>query len=38
MTNKERAERIKNGLSLGEQEDKGNRYYRVADVLSDLRH
>ena len=38
MTNKERAERLKKALSLGEQEDKGNKYYRVADVLSDLRH
>ena len=38
MTNKERVERIKKTLSLGEQKDKGNKYYRVADVLSDLRH
>ncbi len=38
MNNKERAERIKKALSLGEQEDKGNKYYKVADVLSDLRH
>ena len=38
MTNRERAERIKKALSLGEQQDKSNKYYRVADVLSDLRH
>ena len=34
----ERALRIKKALYLGEQQDKDNKYYRVADVLSDLKH
>ena len=34
---KEQKELRKHYLS-GEQQDKGNKYYRVADVLSDLMH
>ena len=35
--NKDRANRIKKALGLN-GEDKGNKYYRVADVLCDLKH
>ena len=35
--NKDRANRIKKALGLN-GEDKANKYYRVADVISDLMH
>ena len=35
--NKDRANRIKKALGLNGK-DKGNKYYRVADVISDLMH
>jgi hypothetical protein len=36
-SNKDRATRIKKALGLN-GEDKANKYYRVADVISDLMH
>jgi hypothetical protein len=38
MKDEKRAKRIEKALSLGKQKDKGNQYYRVADVVTDLRH
>ncbi len=38
MDNEKRAKRIEKALSLGERKDKGNQYYGVADVITNLHH
>ena len=38
MEDEKRAKRIEKALSLGKQKDKGNQYYRVDYVVTDLHH